>query len=124
MIEGLLHHTLSGIRGFSYLGHSTIDVAKVLNVSYRKRLFMIFDREYPYTLVISYKNILTTTSVSPVFVNGQVGHVYGSLTTTESIITKRYKGKREVFNEIQEIERKQKALESMGKKLSEILKNF
>ena len=36
------------------VGMNTINVMKVTNTDYFKRSFRIFDRDYPYTLVINY----------------------------------------------------------------------
>lgn len=91
-MEKLIYHTLKGVRGWSDLTFSKIDVFKVKNLHYDERLFCIFNRKYPYKLTI----------------------YYGTRQTY--IITKRYKTETEVQNEINEIQLKQKKIESLKNK--------
>jgi len=51
-MKGIIFHTLKGINGWSFLKLQKIDVCKILNIKYNKKLFCIFDYEYKYTLEI------------------------------------------------------------------------
>lgn len=46
-MTGFMRHALKGIDGWSELQKRHIDVSKIIEVSYRKRLFCILDRQYP-----------------------------------------------------------------------------
>lgn len=46
-------HTINGIRSWSTFRY-TINVSKIQNITYRKRLFCIFDYEHKYELTIKY----------------------------------------------------------------------
>lgn len=54
MLRNIVFHTLKGKCSNNY-GQNNIDVSYVINMHCRKRSFMIFDRKYPYTLYLSYK---------------------------------------------------------------------
>ena len=100
MIRDVLFHTLKGINGWSICKRKTIDVARVENVTWRKRRFKILDRDYDYTLsVVCYSDQPTMYFKSKTFVQGM---------SHEFIITKRYKTLDEADDECQEIRRKQR----------------
>lgn len=50
------YHRLKGFRNSSWSGIfvNPVDVSYIFSVEYRRRLFCLFDREYPYTLQIIY----------------------------------------------------------------------
>lgn len=74
----------------------TLDVARIINATYHKRLFCVRDRNKPYTLSVSYhspeNNYLFPTSSSIVFKN-------------------RYSDKGELLKEMIEIDKKQNRLQ-------------
>ena len=112
-MQGLIFHTLKGIRGWSSLNISTIDVHKVINIEHKKRLFCLFDRQYPYSLEIVYNEPTEIPAVAPVFnprSHAGVGHVVLHNTYLTQTITKRYATEKEVQTEIAEIEAKQEKL--------------
>jgi hypothetical protein len=85
-------HILSGIDGWSFLFIRIIDVNKVINIKYYKRLFCVFENEYKYTLKITYDEPFN----------------YSSIFLPTSKLTKRYKTEMECQNEIFLIEYKKK----------------
>lgn len=113
---GIIKHTLKGIPGWSKLSIETIDVEKVIQLNYKKRLFMITNREYPYTLNIKYENIHNEMTLMPTIPlgKGSMGMTPVFYTETESIITKRYKTKQDIINEIDEIKTKQENLKKIA----------
>ncbi len=104
-MEGLVYHTLKGIRGWGNLNISKIDVHRIEEIYYEKRLFCILNKDYPYKLTIEY-------------------HTHKNDTHN---ITKRYKTEIEVQNEVYEIKLKQTKIESLrtkfiNKNINEIIK--
>ena len=120
MIQGVFFYTLKGINGLSSLSISRIDIAKVMSLAYRKRLFCIFDREYPFTLQITYNEPKTVTTASPVFGKHNGGVVLHRHTEQEQLITKRYMSEKDVVAEINEITKRQQLLETKIKELFKI----
>jgi hypothetical protein len=114
---GILFHTLKGINGWSNFSLKELDVAKIMSISYRERLFKIFDRDEPYSLEISYNHTIENTSVAPVFTGGKIGFSLYQKTTIEQSITKRYQTKKDVDLEFSEINHKMKKLDLLSEKL-------
>ena len=115
-MEGIIFHTLKGIRGWSKLNISTIDVYKIKDIYYNKRLFCIFDRNYPYTLIIKYNEPQESINLAPgINFKGGVTLSLVNNMCLISDITKRYKTEIEVKNEIEEINIKQKKIELLKK---------
>jgi hypothetical protein len=111
-MEGLIHHTLKGIKGWSFLSISTIDIYKVKEICYKKRLFCVFDRKHPYTLTIEYNEPQKRFTIAPgMCVNGFYTMVLTYYETSISLITKRYQTKDEIENEINEIKLQQQKME-------------
>ena len=102
-MQGILFHTLKGIKGWSDLCISTVDVNKINKIYYEKRLFCIFNKDHRYNLTIEYLE----PRVSNYFV------LYAIVYNVQLIanITKRYKTEIEVKNEIEEIKTKQQKIE-------------
>lgn len=119
MIEGVFFHTLKGINGLSYLNISCIDISKIKSMTYRRRLFCIFEKDYPFTLEIIYKEPKTEIRINPVLAGNNVGAGLHQYTSFTQIITKRYKCENDVFDEIKEIKRKE---ELMKNKINELFK--
>lgn len=116
MITNLIFHTLKGIQGWSHLAINKIDVAKVVDMSYHKRLFMIFNRTHPYTLHITYSEPIERLKPAPV-IGGQGGTALVKQVDLTQYITKRYKTLDEAENEIKEIMKKQDQLKNVGKSI-------
>ena len=99
-------HILKGLNGWSKLNISSIDINKIKNINYKKRLFTIFDTNYPYTLTIEYNEPLYHYGIAPGYgLYGPsiiVNHVY-----LTQYITKRYATEIEIQIEIKEIKNKQ-----------------
>ena len=103
MITNLIFHNLKGISGYSWLKLSKIDIGLVLNVHYKKRLFTILDREYPWTLIIDYnydKEFYRKRKYSHGYYTGTALIKETDLTQA---ITRRYKSEQEVKDEIEQI---------------------
>ena len=95
-------HFLNGKSGWSIYKIKNILVSEVVELSYHKRQFMIFDRKYPYTLNIMYykpKKINHTMMINPTIVNKYEKCWF--------CITKRYKTEDAILNEIHDIKQKQ-----------------
>lgn len=122
MIHNLVFHVLKGAPGWSHLTVTKIDVAKVLDISYHKRLFMLTDRAYPYTLYIKYAEPKEEYEFRPVYgsTNGSSnGYVLTNNVELTQVITKRYSGEEEVKDEIAQITKKQTQLSNLVKSLQE-----
>lgn len=98
-LKGILFHIPSGLSGNSLHFVRKLDVAKITDVSYRKRLLRIRKRLYPYTMRVHYKY------------DDKPGIIY-----TNSI-TFRYRTEKEIQDEIEHINKKQKQLESYKDKI-------
>lgn len=109
MMKGMLFYTLKGVSGWSTCSHANIDVARVLKISYNKRMFIFFDRDYKYTMSIEYDEIKSETDISSVF-GGKGGFVIDNTVILEQTITKRYKTQKEVNIDINEIKKRQNIL--------------
>ena len=120
MIHNLLFHTLKSIKAWSDLSLVKIDVAIVLDISYNKRLFMIWDRSYPYTLYIKYAEPKEYIGTYPVI--GTNGTTIIHNVTLTQVITKRYRSEKEVQEEIDQIAQKQNKLNDLVKSLQDKMK--
>lgn len=109
--RNFIYHTLKGINGNSELKLSIIDVSRVTNVSFHKRLFSFFDKNYPFTITINYKTRSEHTTLSPVLTTGPaIGIGLTKQIQEFQIITKRYKTEKECEDEINEINNKRNKL--------------
>lgn len=114
-----MFHVLKGIRGWSNLNITKVDVAKIKNISYHSRLFMLMDREYPYTLYIEYAEPKESLRPIPVHgSNGSVNYIYITQVELTQTITKRYSRVEEVEEEIAQITFKQNELIKLGESLT------
>ena len=106
----VLFHHLKGISGWSALTISNIDIAKIINISYRRRRFRIFDVNNPYSLDITYYE-------PDVMINLYFYGKYSNFIHPETIhsITKRYKSEEDVKQEIYEIKLKMIHLNNYSK---------
>lgn len=108
---GTIFHTLKGIKGWSISSISKIDIYKIKEIYYKKRLFCIFNRDHPYNLIIIYNEPRTTTNFAPgINFNGDLTTSMVDSVSLTVNITKRYKTEIEVKNEIEEIQMKQNKL--------------
>lgn len=119
-LQGILFHTLKGSPGWSDLAIKKVDVGRIAEMSYQKRLFCLFDRDKPYTLAIVYYLPKTNTSLAPTL-GHSVGITIYDRTIVEHVITKRYTSEQEVQAEIAAIEKKISKLKSYQKRLAEEL---
>lgn len=119
MLQGLIKHSLTNcVDGWSPLaatGH-TLDITKVVDVVYRRRLFCIFDQGYPYNLEITYKEPVSASMVTP---RGAGTVAYLSRLGTPShpdtqIVTARYPSEAAIKAEIEAIRSKQHHLDRVS----------
>ena len=107
-MKPILYHTLKNfVRGWSGFYINPIDIRKIKNIYYNKRLFCIFDPEYEYTLSIHYYNPRSEYTPNIMFINGRSNIVLSEKYVEESYMTLRYKTECEVKKEIEEIEKLQ-----------------
>ena len=118
-MKGIIFHTLKGIKGWSELSISTIDIYKIKNIYYEKRLFCIFNKNHPYNLIIEYHEPTESIDLVPgINFNGGITISLVSQMNLITDITKRYKTEIEVKNEIEEIKIKQKKIELFKQKIA------
>ena len=98
-LKGILFHTLNGLRGNSVNFSRRLDIAKIIDVSYKARVFKIRQTLYPFTMKVRYEYEEKPTGryVCP--------------------ITFRYRTEKEIQDEIEHINKKQKQLESYKDKI-------
>jgi hypothetical protein len=124
MIKGILHYELKGICGWGNCQLTKIDVSNVSKICPRKRLFMIFNRQYPYTMGIEYELPRTVMTAFPV-VGGNGGCSMGYHTVMTQWISRRYKTETEMNYDHQNIiDMQNKLKEYSQKKSEEILKEI
>ena len=112
-IKGIVFHNLTGIAGWSSLSHSKIDVAKVIEITYSKRSYCIFNRQYKYTIQITYDEPTQYLS----YVMGGKGVYYK--TDLTQVITKRYKTELDCKIEIDTILNLQKKIDLYMTKMNQ-----
>lgn len=106
-----LYHTFKGfVKGLSSFHINPIDVRKVIDINYRKRLFCIFDTEYKYTLKIKYFNPRSILSSNIITSNGHIGIGFYNEYVETSEMTLRYKTEKEAIDEIDKIKKIQKII--------------
>ena len=108
--------TLRGIPGMSSKFLQTVDVAKVGQMTYNRRLFRIFDREYPYTFRLNYRDITTDTSIAPAFVGARVGFTVVDKTYLDYDMTYRYKTEADILVDMKEIQTCQTVIKNILEK--------
>jgi|SaaInlV_200m_DNA_4_1039719.scaffolds.fasta_scaffold20208_2 hypothetical protein len=99
MRTGSIFHVLKGINGWSSSSISKLDVAKIISIGYRYRMFAINDPTYNIALTVKYSH-----------------NAYGDKHDGihhEIDIEKRYVKVEDVRREIDEIEEKQNILRKM-----------
>ena len=112
-MQGIIFRTLSGTPGWSYKCLQTIDIAKVGKMSYWKRLFMICNRDRPYTLEIEYIDISNEISIAPTIVGPRVGFTFTERTTFSHNMTYRYETEKDIINAMDDIKSRQLVLKRM-----------
>lgn len=116
------------IRGWSRFYEQSLDVRKIKSISYRKRLFCLLDRDYPYTLSIKYHNITNESTLIPVITsNGTIGVGSSTYYKDTSLMTTRYKNLDDLQKDIKSIEELKNKINlfdnEQNKKLEDYIKN-
>jgi hypothetical protein len=119
--KDLVFHTLKGVKGWSGFFCQRIDVARVTDMMFHKRLFKLMNRDCDYTLRIDYYKPEENLTVAPTFVRGKVGFTLVNTVELSQLLTLRYKTEGDVQNEMDEIRDKQKKLKESVK---EFVKNI
>jgi hypothetical protein len=113
------------VRGWSEFYTNPLDIRKIINISYHKRLFCLWDSEYKYSVTITYSNPRSVNTNSPVITLG--GNVGMSLTTgyrDKSIMTVRYKTENEVLEVIDNINKRKNLINIYDRQKNEELDTF
>lgn len=109
-MSDMFTYKLNGIRGLSICDLFIIDASKVVHMDIRERVFMIFDREYPFVLRLEY--YLPQTNLVLSRISGEKNeydvHTLSAHTQQHQIITKRYKTREDADRDYNAIERLQK----------------
>lgn len=93
--QNLIFHRLRNCtNGLTKYKYDNLDVSKIINMKYKKRLFCIHDKEYPWTLEIEYDEIDLDSSF------------FLHMCDFTKIIKKRYATENEVIDEIETINQK------------------
>lgn len=124
-MNGLCFHQFSRLAndGWGEFSHLTrIDVAKVVEMYYSRRLFRIFQRHLPYQLTIVYNEPHQQTSIAPTFTGRGMGITPYNETVLTTDINKRYSTKHDVLEEMREIADEQKTLSLLGEDLIKKIK--
>lgn len=115
---GILFHTLKGKPGWGRLALEEIDVCKIQNMTYFKRLFCIFDRDHPYTLSIVYNQPFETIQlINGINSNGGVTTTLVNKVVLTQQITRRYQTEESARKEIEDIQQKIRKMNDYKKKL-------
>jgi hypothetical protein len=110
-MQGLIFHTLKGKLGWSHLKIIHIDVYKIIEINYHKRLFCIFNKDHPYTLTIEYDEPKESIGFNyGINSNGGTTTMITREVNLTQQITKRYKTEMDVKNEMEEIKKKQQRI--------------
>ena len=122
-LYGLQYLTFSkldqkSVKGWSRYDPDTIDIGRVQSVKYRERALCLLDREYPFSLEITYYEprdgvrVGLSTALNMVF-------LWGSKST--HIITRRFKTALECHKVIEEIKNGQNKLDWQADKFRKLL---
>src|SRR5436189_210952 len=113
MFQGIFSYKLTGRRGWSSCSLEEVDPALIIGANVRKRLFMIFDRECPYTLTLKYAKPKQSLNLN-IGITSDGKMVYTPTVRTDfyQIITKRYQTRDDAQKDIEEINKYQKMLKN------------
>lgn len=109
-MKGILSYKLKGKYGWSSYQPDIIDVADIISLSYKKRLFCLLDKESPYTLNIECFHITSKTSRG-------TGLTFIPRNNFKSIITRRFKTVVEIEKQINILSNYQNLLDNYAIKI-------
>lgn len=104
--QNIIFHRLKNcVNGLSECNYNNLDVSKIVNLEYSKRLFCINDKKYPWTLGIVYHEPeIHINSLIFTFPLGNIGISKTPVNIEEyKIIRKRYASKSDIIQEIRNI---------------------
>ena len=124
MVRGIIYYNLRGVDGWSKCQLSKLDISKIIHIATRPRIFMIFQKDYPYTMIIEYKLPITKTKVSTIIdKNNRI--VINTFTESTQVITKRYKTEEDMELDCKNIMDMKRDLEIYSEQLGqEIIKKI
>lgn len=115
MFKGFVYHTFKGIPVRS---PKALDVSCIEHMSSKKRIFKIFNRDYPYNLRIVYNKPKESAGIS----FGIFPSVYNRVDIHQEL-TLRYKTREEIESDIQDVNNKKQELNNMKNRLIKLLNN-
>lgn len=104
MTHKLISHTIGSNRFFVY---------KINEISCRKRLFCILNRNFPFELKLVYKEMNESSKIGPVFLGGNIGFHLRDEIKFEKEYFFRFETLQECNYNIDEIEKKKKIIDDM-----------
>lgn len=121
-----VHYLLKNFtKGWSSFYTNPLDIRKIINVSYHKRLFCLWDPEYEYSATITYYNPRSEyTNSTVITTGGHVGIAYTPTYKENSVITVRYKTENEILQVIDDINKRKDAISKFDKQQNDALGTF
>lgn len=121
-----VHYLLTNFtRGWSSFYTNPLDIRKIINIGYHKRLFCLWDPEYKYTATVTYYNPRAVSTVSPVITQrGHIGIAYTATYKDNSVMTVRYKTENEILQLIDDINKRKDAISKFDKQQNDVLGTF
>lgn len=133
MTATLYHAFTNYAKGWAYHHINPVDVRKIINMSYEKRLFCLLDTDHKYTLKITYFNPRSEVDTNFVITSGGIGFAITDKYEETCDLTFRYKTENEILNEMNHIKNLQNIIkkydneknnELMDYVAQELLKEF
>lgn len=100
---GILFHELGGVFGWGE-PLRRIDVARIKEMDYHRRLFRISQRDLPWTLEINYYHPHETMKMAPTLTSRGGGFTFHSSINLYTTITTRYPSEKKLLEEKKTIE--------------------
>jgi type IV secretory pathway TraG/TraD family ATPase VirD4 len=123
LMRGVLFTTLRGTQGWKSW-FPTLDVSRVVKISYRKRLIRITDRHLPWMMTIDYYFPQQSHDIAPTITGKGLGFTVINTTKLNHEITARYASKEELLKDFDDITNKQKKLETYMEEFRQRVNNM
>lgn len=120
MTATLFHRFMYYVRGWSRFHVNPIDVRRIINIRYRKRLFCITDRAFKFTLEIEYYEPRSKPPTPMPVINGYfkvdpISYAYDK----PRLMTLRYKSEYQIKRQIEMVKNLQNILKKLDDKQNE-----
>lgn len=125
MMRDIIFHSLSGQTIWYQRPRSTIDVARVLEMHFRARWFVLIQKDLLYELHLKYELPRPSEKLDfapAINARGQFGIAFGTSYEFEEDIILRYKSEREATQELEDMLLKQSQLKAVALRLHEAIK--